>query len=217
MRGGAFAGVGLMKKSRLGVGVDVPWVTSWTEEPVIGVRPCPTVRGRLALVQVDAAGYGRPQYSRNHLVRQRQTVIGMLCPMCGRPTDAGDRWTQVARRTPAGLLRRAGKAAGLPREIEDRRVLVDAGSIAPLHKACVDRSLRYCPHLKADPNVNVMPFPARWTILPLLIEAAPMLEAGAMAGAAVLVVTFLQLVGVTDSTDRDWRFRKAPRRNLPPV
>lgn len=208
---------GVMEKSRLEVGVDVPWVTSWTGEPVIGVRPCPTVGGRPALVQKDAAGFGRPRYSQNHLVRQRQTVRGMLCPMCGRPTEAGDRWTQVAKRTPAGLLRRAGKAAGLAREIEDRRVLVDAGSIAPLHKACVDRSLRYCPHLKADPNVNVRPFPARWTILPLLIEAAPMLENGAVAGAAILVVTFLQLVGITDSTDPDWRFRKPPRRDHPAV
>ena len=215
MRGGAFAGAGIMEKSRLEVGLDVPWVTSWTEEPVVGVRPCPTVGGRPALVQKAAAGFGRPQYSKNHLVRQRQTVRGMLCPMCGRPTEAEDRWTQVAKRTPAGLLRRAGKAAGLPREIEDKQVLVDAGSIAPLHKACVDRSLRYCPHLKADPNVNVMPFPGRWTILPLLIEAAPMLETGAMAGAAVLVVTFLQLVGITDRTDRDWRFRKTPRRVHP--
>lgn len=206
-----------MQKSRLAVGVDVPWVTSWSGEPVIGVRPCPTVGGRLALVQGAAAGYGRPRYSQNHLVRQRQTVLGMLCPMCGRPTAADDRWTQVARRTPAGLLRRAGKAAGLPRDIEDRRVLLDAGSIAPLHKACVERSLRHCPHLKADPNVNVMPFPARWTILPLLIEAAPMVETGAVAGAAVLVITFLQLVGITDSVDRDWRFRKAPRRAHPAV
>lgn len=202
-----------MRKSRLAVGVDVPWVTSWTDEPVIGVRPCPTVSGRLALVQADAAGYGRPLYSQNHLVRQRQTVLNMLCPMCGRPTQAGDRWTQVAKRTSAGLLRRAGVAIGLPREIEDKRVVVDAGSIAPLHKACVERSLRYCPHLKADPNVNVRPFPARWTILPLIIEAAPMVETGAVAGAAVLVITFLQLVGITDGADRDWRFRKPPGRD----
>jgi hypothetical protein len=204
-----------MKKSSLAVGVDVPWVTSWTEETIIGVRRCQTVGGRPALVQTEAAGYGRPRYSRNHLVRQRLTVLNMLCPMCGLPTGPDDRWTQVARHTPAGLLRRAGKAAALPREIEDKRVLVDAGSIAPLHKACVERSLRYCPHLKADPDVNVMPFPARWTILPLLIEAAPETGAGIVIGAGILVVTFLQLVGITERTDRDWRFRKAPRRGQP--
>lgn len=198
-----------MEPSRLQVGVDVPWVTSWTEEPVLGVRPCPTVGGQPALAQVSRPGYGRPQYSKNHLVRQRQTVLRMLCPMCGEPTSPDDRWTQVARLTPAGLLRRAGKAAGLTREIEDRRIVLDAGSIAPLHRRCVDRSLMHCPHLKADPNVNVMPFPARWTVLPLLIEAAPMLEAGATAaGAVVMVVTFLQLVGVTGKVDKDWRFRK---------
>lgn len=203
-----------MIKSGLVVGVDVPWVTSWTEEPVIGVRPCSTVQGRPALVQVQNAGYGRPQYSKNHLVRQRRTILEMLCPMCGEPTTPNDRWTQVARLAPAGLLRRAGKASGLPREVDDKRVLLDAGSIAPLHKACVDRSLKYCPHLKADPNVKVMAFPARWAVLPLLIEAAPMIETATTAGVggAVLVITFLQLVGITGRTDRDWRFRKIPAR-----
>lgn len=211
-----------MKPSSLKVGVDVPWVTSWTEEPIIGVRPCPTVGGRPALVQVSNAGYGKPQYSKNHLVRQRQTVLHMLCPMCGAPTPPEDRWTQVARLTPAGLLRRAGKAAGLTRDVEDRQVVLDAGSIAPLHRRCVDRSLRYCPHLKSDPNVNVLPFPARWTVLPLLIEASPMIEAGAggaaaTAGAVVTVVTFLQLVGVTGKIDRDWRFRKLRPAAHPPT
>lgn len=212
-----------MQPSRLQVGVDVPWVTSWTEEPVVGVRPCPTVGGRPALVQVSHAGYGKPQYSKNHLVRQRQTVLHMLCPMCGQPTSPDDRWTQVARFTPAGLLRRAGKAAGLAREIEDRQVLLDAGSIAPLHRRCVDRSLMHCPHLKADPNVNVMPFPARWTVLPLLIEASPMIGADATglgvatAGAVVMVITFLQLVGLTGKVDRDWRFRKLRPPVQPPA
>lgn len=205
-----------MQKSRLAVGVDVPWVTSWSEEPVLGVRPCPTVSGRPALVQADNAGYGRPQYSRNHLVRQRLTMLGMRCPMCGRPTVEGDRWTQVARRTAAGMLRRRGVADALPRAVEDRRVVVDAGSIAPLHKACVDRSLAHCPHLAAEPNIDVQPFPARWALLPLMIEATPALEAGAAAGAAVLVVTFLQLVGITERIDRDWRFRKPAPPAHPP-
>lgn len=199
-----------MKPSALKVGVDVPWVTSWSVEEVVGVRACPTVDGRPALVQTSNAGFGKPQYSQNHLVRQRLTARNMLCPMCGEPTRPDDRWTQVARLTPAGLLRRAGKAQGLPREIEDRRVVVDAGSIAPLHKACVDRSLMHCPHLKADPNVNVMRFPEQWTLLPLLIEAAPQVESAGAAAAAVLVVTFLQLVGVTGRIDKDWRFCKPP-------
>ena len=199
-----------MAKSRLIVGVDVPWVTSWTDEPLIGVRPCPTVQARPALVQVHNPGFGRPQYSKNHLIRQRRTVLEMLFPMCGEPTALGDRWTQVARRVPAGLLRRSGKASNLDRTIEDKRVVVDAGSIAPLHKACVDRSLRHCPHLQADPHVNVMPFPAKWTVLPLLIEAAPLLETAAApaVSGAILVITFLQLVGITGRVDHNWRFRR---------
>ncbi|MFJ6023698.1 hypothetical protein ACIQC9_03760 [Brevundimonas sp. NPDC092305] len=200
-----------MNKSALKVGVDVPWVTSWTEETVLGVRPCATVGGRAALVQTGAAGFGKPLYSQNHLVRQRQTVLGMLCPMCGEPTSSDDRWTQVAQQTSAGRLRREGKAMNLDRALEDRRVVIDAGSIAPLHRRCVDRSLRYCPHLKADPNVNVMPFPAKWTVLPLMIEATAPMEAG-VAVAAIAVITFLQLIGVTDRVDRNWRFRKPVRR-----
>ena len=42
-------------KSRLKVGVDVPWVTSWTDEPILGVAPCPTVGGRLAIGQTQRA------------------------------------------------------------------------------------------------------------------------------------------------------------------
>lgn len=43
------------EEARLMVGVDVPWVTSWSEEPIIGIRPCLTVDGRPALVQADNA------------------------------------------------------------------------------------------------------------------------------------------------------------------
>ena len=200
-----------MKKSRLVVGVDVPWVTSWTDEPVIGVRPCLTVKGRPALVQAENAGYGYPQYSKNRLVRQRLTVLKMLCPMCGTATPHDDRWTQVARVVSAGQLRRSGKVPDLTHEIEDKGLVVDAGSIAPLHKACVDLSLAHCPHLKADPHVNVMPFPSRWAVLPLMIQAAPTMErpAAPPVAGAVAVITFLQLIGITGRVDRDWRFRKS--------
>ena len=193
-----------MKPSTLQVGVDVPWVTSWTEEPITGVRPCASVGGHPALTQAGNAGFGKPQYSKNHLLRQRLTVARMLCPMCGEPTPSHDRWTQVARRTSAGALRRGGRAPGLSRAIEDDRVVVDAGAIAPLHRQCSDRSLEHCPHLRADPEVNVMAFPARWTVMPLMIEATMPVAAGhallrvQTAPSSIAVVTFLQLCGVTD-------------------
>ncbi|WP_269513888.1 hypothetical protein [Brevundimonas subvibrioides] len=203
-----------LKKSSLTVGVDVPWVTSWTEEPIQGVRPCASVGGRLALTQREHPGYGRPEYSRNHLLRQRLTVSRMLCPMCGEPTGPDDRVTQVARRIPAGRLRASGRGADLSPRIADAQVLIDAGAIAPLHRRCSDLSLQHCPHLRAEPNIDVQPFPARWTILPLLIEATAPAPAGnalmrnMTAPASVPVVTFLQICGVSEDVDRAWRTKR---------
>ena len=203
-----------MRQSSLVVGVDVPWVTSWTAEPIEGVRPCPSVGGRLALAQAQHAGFGKPEYSKNHLLRQRLSVLKMLCPMCGEPTQADDRVTQVARRIPAGRLRASGRAQGLSPQIADQTVVIDAGAIAPLHRRCSDLSLQHCPHLRADPNVDVQPFPERWTVVPLMIEAtAPPQPGHALmmhpaASASVEVITFFQLCGVTDDIDRAWRTRR---------
>ena len=49
-----------VQKSSLRVGIDVPWVTRWTAEPVLGVRPCPTVGGALAIVQQDNRSHAVP-------------------------------------------------------------------------------------------------------------------------------------------------------------
>ena len=183
-------------KSQLAPGVDVPWVTSWTSETVRGIGPCETVGGRLALRQDEQPGFGKPQYSMNHLRRQRLTVGGMLCPMCGRPTQEGDRWTQTAKRTTAGALREKGMTS-LPPALPDRQTLVDAGSIAPLHRDCVRTSLRRCPFLKGHDEIDVQPFPKRWAIWPLYVEgravSASLLSA---SQPAVAVVTFLQLIGM---------------------
>ena len=75
--------MGFVKPSASRNGDDVPWVTSWTEEPITGVRPCAGVGGGPALGQAEHAGFGKPQYSKNHLLRQHLTVARMLCPLCG--------------------------------------------------------------------------------------------------------------------------------------
>lgn len=205
-----------MRQSSLVVGVDVPWVTSWTAEPIEGVRPCPSVGGQLALVQAEQAGFGKPEYSKNHLLRQRLSMTRMLCPMCGQPTAQVDRVTQVARRLAAGKLRASGRASGIPPAIADEQVIVDAGAIAPLHRRCSDLSLKHCPHLRAEPAIDVQPFPARWGLIPLMIEAVAPLPAGfalmaaAAVAAPVAVITFLQLCGVTDQIDKAWRTRRKP-------
>jgi hypothetical protein len=198
-------------KSRLKVGVDVPWVTSWTDEPILGVAPCATVGGRLAIGQVERAGYGRPEYSKNHVRRQRASVAGMLCPMCGTPTVAGDRFTQVAKAIPAGVLRARGLAGTLPAAVPDAQILINAGAIAPLHMDCVTRSLAHCPHLRAQPDIDVRPFPQRWAVTPLEVEAVAddkpqlFLARPTLAPRVVSVVSFLQLCGVTEDEDPKWR------------
>lgn len=187
-------------QSSLKVGVDVPWVTSWTAETMTGVGGCPSVGGRPALCQTDQAGFGKPQYSKNHMVRQRLTVARMLCPMCGEPTTSEDRWTVTGRPKAAGWLR-AQKGFALPAEIEDDRVVIDAGAIAPLHKACATRSMALCPHLKADPELKLIRFPKAVAIVPLLALAEDAAEAAKLPP----VIAFLQLCGITQTIDRRWR------------
>lgn len=196
-----------MKLSSLKVGIDVPWVTAWTGEPTLGVGPCPSMNGALAILQADNPGQGKPLYSQNHAVRQRLSVRDLLCPMCGKPTKAGDRWTQVAHPVTVGRLRAGGRGDLLPADLPADRVLIDAGAIAPLHRACADRSLRYCPHLKADPHIDVRRFPDRWIVLPLMARAeapARMFLARPSPARAVAVVGFLQLCGLTDDSDPAW-------------
>ena len=190
-----------MKLSSLKVGVDVPWVTSWTGEPGLGVGPCPSVGGALAILQADHPGRGKPLYSQNHAVRQRLSVRDMLCPMCGQPTAADNRWTQVAHPVTVGRLRAAARGDGLPGDLANDTVLIDAGAIAPLHRACVDRSLRYCPQLKADPDIDVCRFPGRWIVLPLMARAeapAQLFLARPERQRTIPVIGFLQLCGLTD-------------------
>ncbi|RAK51270.1 hypothetical protein [Phenylobacterium deserti] len=190
------------QRSRLKVGLDVPWVTSWSAEQVLGVRPCPSLNGGLAVVQAEQPGCGRPNYSQNHLVRQRWSVRRMLCPMCGKPTTQDDRWSQTGRLVTAGALRQKGLATLLPVTVPDTELLLDAGAISPAHRACADLALERCPHLQAHANPEPLRFPNRWTVLPLKVEARPQ-PAHALErrtrGEAVAVTSFLQLLGLPDA------------------
>ncbi len=187
-------------QSSLKVGVDVPWVTSWTAETIVGAQRCSSVGGRLALSQTDQAGFGKPQYSKNHLVRQRLSVARMLCPMCGEPTTEDDRWTATGKPRAAGWLR-TQKGFHLPPEVADDHVVVDAGAIAPLHRACATRSMALCPHLKADPELKLIRFPKKHVVTPLLAHADDLERASKLPP----VIGFLQLCGVTGTIDRRWR------------
>jgi hypothetical protein len=184
--------------SKLKVGVDVPWVTSWSSEQVTGVSPCPSVDGALAIGQAEHPGKGRPLYSRNHLFRQRKSVREMRCPMCGEPTPDGDRWSQTGRWTTAGEIRARGLGVWLPPEFPDAKALFDAGAIAPLHRACAERALTHCPHLGGMADHKLKAFPGAWIVAALSVEAKPRASAGAVPQRGVAAVTFLQLIGVPD-------------------
>lgn len=189
-------------RSRLQVGADVPWVTSWTSEPVTGAGPCLTTPGMMAVRQREQPGFGRPVYSENHHYRQRVSVLRMLCPMCGQPTGKGDRWTLTAKRKTAGALREQGLGEQVPADLPDARVVIDAGAIAPLHKACAERSAVQCPHLSADPALDLRAFAIRWMVSPLYVPLAEDAPPDAPP-----IVAFLQLCGITDATDRRWQGR----------
>lgn len=199
-----------MLESRLKVGVDVPWMTSWSEEEGLGVRPCPSVGGRLAVCQVERPGFGRPEYSMNHLRRQREAVMRMLCPMCGQPTPDGDRWTQIAHRKPAAAFRAKGLSAYLPSAIPDDQIIIDAGSIPPLHEACARHSLEHCPHLRAHADVELRPFSARWVVAPLMVQVvAPLAPLAVLATRPSppppAVIGFMQIFGLTEEREKGRR------------
>lgn len=178
--------------SRLEVGRDVPWVTSWSEEAETGVVRCPSVQGELAIGQKERPGVGRPLYSQNHLFRQRRSVGEMLCPMCGQPTEGDDRWSQTATPTTVGALRARGFGWALPPDLADDRRLLNCGAIAPLHHACASTAVARCPHLGGMADKTLKRFPPAWFVIPLWIEA----RARTPGATPVRVVSFLQLVGI---------------------
>jgi hypothetical protein len=197
--------------SKLKVGVDVPWVTSWSAEEPLGVRPCPTVHGRLAICQAERPGQGRPQYSLNHMQRQRASVMRMLCPMCGGESADGDRWSLTGKMEAAGLLRLRGHASALPLDVADDLLVLNCGAISPGHLTCMERSAEQCPHLSSMPGLRLRRFPDRWTISPLLVEttaSSPQLFLARPAPAPKAVIGFIQLCGITLDTDPNWRERR---------
>lgn len=186
----------MLSKSKLKIGVDVPWITSWSGEAMLGAGPCSTVSGRWAIAQEERPGFGKPYYSQNHARRQRECVRDMLCPMCGWPTTTGDRWIQTASLVAAGVLRQRGFGSALPASVRDGTMIFNAGSITPSHRACAVRAREHCPHLRGYSTPTLLAFPDRWTAYPLMVRAKPAHVLAAKPVQAPPAILFLQLFGI---------------------
>ncbi|MBS0361296.1 MAG: hypothetical protein JSR98_07940, partial [Proteobacteria bacterium] len=127
-----------------------------------------------------------------------KAVREMLCPMCGKPTQKGDRWSQTGHWTDAADIRRRNLGVWLPADFADDRRLFDAGAIPPLHRACAERSRSLCPTLKTFGNQELFAFPDAWLIATINVEAAPKPGYSNLPQEPVVAITFLQLIGVPD-------------------
>jgi hypothetical protein len=129
--------------------VTVPWNAMWSGEMRYEIRPCRWASGDLAIWCPHAPGVGRPIFARPHMVRQRQSIVRMLCTVCGKPTQPGDRWWF---------------ALG---HYEDRWFMTTE---APVHRACADLALELCPHLKRNNCAgDLRPFPGGYSILSTIV------------------------------------------------
>lgn len=107
--------------------IEAPWNASWSGERPFGVRPCRWANDRPALWQPHNPGCGRPLFAVPHMVRQRMSIVRLICTVCGGPTPPDDRWW-----------------FGLGEYVGDYYMSTEA----PVHRLCADHALNVCPHLK---------------------------------------------------------------------
>lgn len=129
------------------IGVDVPWNAGWSGEERYEIRPCRWSEGRRALWQPHAPGTGKPIFAQPHMVRQRMSIVRMLCTVCGIHAPPGDRWWFRLGDSHNGAF---------------------VTTEAPVHLACAWRALEACPHLKrrSDPPT---PFPDGYRVVAAMV------------------------------------------------
>lgn len=129
--------------------IDVPWNACWSSEQRFEIRPCRWASGSLALWSPHSPGVGRPLFARPHMVRQRKSIVLMLCTVCGEPTEPRDRWW-----------------FGLGSVVEGHFMTTEA----PVHRACADHALTVCPHLKKiDAAKSLMRFPSGHQVMASIV------------------------------------------------
>lgn len=129
------------------IGRTVPWNAGWSSEESYEVRPCRWAGGKLALWSPHSPGVGRPVFARPHMVRQRKSIVRMLCTVCGDPTPPADRWWFKLAHQQEGYL---------------------MTTEAPVHRRCAEHALTVCPHLRGREN-DLSRFPSGFVVLSALI------------------------------------------------
>jgi hypothetical protein len=130
----------------------VPWNAAWSSEDRYEIRPCRWVQGRLAVWQPHTPGVGRPLFASPHNVRQRRSIAEMRCTVCGEPTPVADRWWFKLGQIREGYF---------------------MTTEAPVHRACADRALSLCPHLRGR-EADLAPFPTGHIVLSALVGGPAM-------------------------------------------
>lgn len=130
----------------------VPWNAAWSGEARYEIRPCRWAQGALAIWAPHAPGTGRPIFAKPHMVRQRMSIVRFICTVCGKPTQAGDRWWFQLGTFQEGWF---------------------MTTEAPVHRVCAEQALELCPHLRRlGCAADLAPFPPRHTVLSSIVGGA---------------------------------------------
>ncbi|MDX2074670.1 MAG: hypothetical protein SFX19_09975 [Alphaproteobacteria bacterium] len=133
------------------IGRDVPWNAAWTGEDRFELRPCRWANGKLAVWQPTSPGNGKPMFADPHMVRQRMSVMRMICTVCGQRTTPGDRWMFAM----GEYIKHLGAKFWVTTE-------------APVHKACAELAGARCPHIRKL-GIQPQPFPAGHMVMAALV------------------------------------------------
>lgn len=115
-------------------GVPVPYTVSWSAEDGNWRLDRCAHAGRLAVMQREARGEGKPRFGKPHSQRQREVIALGLCDLCGKP---------LAGRTKVSL----SHARVVPHGASGPCVM----QVEPLlHRECALVSMMHCPSLKRD-------------------------------------------------------------------
>jgi hypothetical protein len=112
---------------------DIPWSVAWTGEQAFRVQPSTDFPGLLEVDQRQAPGVGEPLFAAVHVTRQRGGMVGLLCHVCGKPTQSPDRYIFPAASGGLVTLHDGSQQYGC--------------NVPPMHLACADRAASACPHL----------------------------------------------------------------------